>query len=110
MSAVQIEAVVCGKAPTPQCTRSGVWFLRFDARPHPATITTQADRLPPFSVRKEFGSGPSAAQVCRTRANQLQPGVRVRVAASGVITGRIVLQGSDLQLPDLYDHHQKVSP
>lgn len=109
MSAVHIEAVVCAPAPTPKRTRAGVWFLKFDAA-LPGPIG-QNPKLAPFCVRKEFGSGEAAGAVCRARARQLQPGVRVLVRAGGVASGRIALDNvSDLQLPDLYDHHHKVSP
>lgn len=109
MSAVHIEAVVCAPAPVPKRTRAGVWFLKFDAT-LPGPIG-QTQRLAPFCVRKEFGSGDAAGAVCRTRARQLQPGVRVKLDANAITSGRIALDNvSDLQLPDLYDHHHKVSP
>ena len=111
-ASVQLSGTVCTPV-TARCTRAGVWFLKFDvAFSPPATPSSNGSARPAGTacVRKEFGAGEAAAVACRTRAHQLRPGVRVTVQAPAA-TGRIALERvTDLQLPDLYDYHAKVSP
>ena len=112
MSSVQIRDGIVETQARATCTRLGHWVLVCDVRLAPATPPLGRMHRGPgtVQVRKPFGTGEAAAQACRTRASQMRPGVRVHVGAQGA-SGRIVLDGvTDLELPDLYDYHHKVSP
>lgn len=115
MSRIQISDFVVATQARAMRTRGGQWVLVCDLEPAPGrgprpTTAKGTARPAPVHVKKLFGNGETAGYACRTRAHQMSPGVRVSVSAPGA-TGRIVLDGvTDLTLPDLYDHHHKVSP
>ena len=115
MSAIAIQSAVVATQAQARCSRAGEWTLFCDLRLSPAGRTSASPDEPSSLVRvpKPFGSGPAAAQACSMRARQMHPGVRVNVTAQSFRSTRerITLIGvTDLTLPDLYDHHHKVSP